>query len=105
MRVPKLSRATHSLRTKTQSDIGTETNTHGGADTDDWKSSLDCSDGESLITDDRSMMHTERSQVSTGGESLEHDEGAWRHVQWGGSAVPANARPRLDSTLLHSALC
>lgn len=95
MRVPKLSKAAQPVRNKqAQSEMGTETNTHVGADTDDWKSSLDCSDRESLITDDRSIVQTDRSQVSTGGESLEHDEGAWRHVQWGGSAVPANAQPR-----------
>jgi hypothetical protein len=94
MRVPRLSRASQSFRNKqTNSEIGTES-THVGADTDDWKSSLDNSDRESIITDDRSIIHTERSQVSTGGESLENDEGTWRHVQWGGSAVPANARPR-----------
>jgi hypothetical protein len=93
--VPRLSRASQSFRNKqTNSDIGTETNTHVGADTDDWKSSLDFSDRDSLITDDRSILHTERSQVSTGGESLEHDDGTWRHVQLGGSSVPADFRPR-----------
>lgn len=94
MRVPRLSKAASQRNKQAQSEMGTETNTHVGADTDDWKSSLDCSDRESLITDDRSMMHTDRSQVSTGGESLENDEGAWRHVQWGGNAVPGNARQR-----------
>lgn len=97
MRVPRLSKAANSFKTKqNQSEIGTETNTHVGADTDDWKSSLDCSDRESLVTDDRSMMQTDRSQVSTGGESFEHDDGAWRHVQWGCNGVPSNSRPRYD---------
>jgi hypothetical protein len=84
----------HALRHKqVQSELGTETNTNV-ADTDDWKSSLECSDRESLITDDRSMVATERSQLSTGGESLEHDEGAWRHMQWGAGTVIGNVHER-----------
>eukprot|EP00892_Ulva_mutabilis_P012096 jgi/Ulvmu1/9259/UM050_0008.1 len=75
MRLPKLTRDV--ARTWR----GTDINEHG-TDHDDQQSSLEVSEHDSLETDDHSAAATERSAVSTGGESLDTQESfGWRRPQ------------------------
>lgn len=66
-----------------RSEWDTDTNTYTG-DHDGRRSSLEASDRESLEADNHSAVMTERSTVSTGGESLDTQESfGWRRPQWG----------------------
>lgn len=80
-RVPKLSREAHAQAAR--SDWGTDTNTYTG-DYDERRSSLEVSERDSMETDNHSAVCTDRSAVSTGGESLGTQESfGWRLPQWG----------------------
>jgi len=65
-------------RVAARPDWDTETNGRG-TEYDDRRSSLEVSEHESFELDDRSAVATERSTISTGGESLDTQESlGWR---------------------------
>lgn len=76
----------------TQVDCGADAASVYYDDHDDQRSSLEASDRDSLATDNYSAVLTERSTISTGGESLDtQDSFVWRRPQGGNAHAAENA--------------